>query len=950
MRRLLIVLLFISGSFSSISAQVVRSYSLEVSCKSRSYNSTQSILEFKWPYRSPNASAQNVYRKSKGAYQWGSVYKAIGANDSTFKDTILTGKAYEYMFEKINGPDGWAVYGYCYSAHRFPVVSSRGTILLIVDSTHKTFLSNSLRTYRNDLIGDGWKTIVKYFSPSTTVAQIKSYIYNTYSADPSNVKSVVLIGNLAVPYSGNFSQYGTWPPDGHVSIPGYGPSHEGAWPTDIYYGDMVNPVWTDSLVTNTLGVRPANHNVPNDGKFDVTDMNNIIQLQVGRIDLSDMSSFKNDVPDTGNVERELLKRYFTKNHSFRHKLVNIRERCLWDIDNAGGFPDVLTGGFFNEHFPTNAYTNMAPLIADTVTYKLDYRTTLNNNDYLWSFGFGFGSYTNCSGVSSTAQLAATSQSIKSVFSGFMGSFFGDWDTANSFLRAPLAAKGNVLNTFWSGRPHWFFHHMGLGETIGYSTMRTQNNNDSSYGYAYPLYPTTAYSMYSVHSSLMGDPTVRMQPVATAQNFRVVQDSCNNRFKLKWSASTDTAVHTYYIYRAKHIDSTFTNIGSTSNLSWVDNTPLTGTNVYMLRGSKLQVSGSGSYFNLSQGLFDTVSTLDFSTPLVNAGRDTNICLNQSVKIGQHNNNNASTTYLWTPGAYTVDTVTVQATSNGSRILVATDTLSGCIKRDTMLITTIALPATESISNLSNFCSDTVVWSSSNNNGSSYRYEWTFSGGFPADSTGFGLISPGQILYGTAGTYTTTLLVRDTTTGCASRNTGNVSVICVGLPVEWADLQCRRVGESAEISFNINEYETIKELHVEVLNQAGEWYRIETMIPSSNGHFTSNIANALQFVGVRLIADKFDGSQDELDNCFWDNDGIHLQVYPNPVNDELNIDFKINNALNGTIEVFNALGQPIYSNIFNFSNGHIKIDCSEWSNGLYTVVINTGKKIYSQQFVK
>jgi hypothetical protein len=948
LRRFSLVLLIVFSHYSPLSAQAVRAYSIEVSCKSRTLNSSQSILEFKWPSRSPAASAQNVYRKGKDRYEWGSVYKSIGTNDSTFKDTISTGMAYEYMFEKIDGPDGWAIYGYSYSGHRFPMVSNRGTILVLIDSTHRTFLSNELRTYRNDLIGDGWKTVVNYFSPSTTVAQIKSYIYSTYSADPNNVKSVVLIGNLAVPYSGNFSQYGTWPPDGHVSIPGYGPSHEGAWPTDIYYGDMVKPVWKDSAVTNTLGVRPANHNVPNDGKFDVTDMENIIQLQVGRIDLSEMSAFKLDVPDTGNVERELLKRYFTKNHSFKHKLVNIRERCLWDIDNA--FPVIITGGFFNEHFPSNAYRNMSTLIADTVTYNLDYRSTLNSQDYLWSFGFGFGSYNNCSGVASTAQLANTSQSIRSVFSGFMGSFFGDWDTANSFLRAPLAAKGNTLNTFWSGRPHWFFHHMGLGESIGYSTLRTQNNNDSSYGYAFPLYPTTAFSMYSVHSSLMGDPTVRMQPFATARNFRVVQDSCNNRFKLKWSASLDTAVHTYYIYRARHIDSAFTNIGNSSGLSYVDNSPLTGTNVYMLRALKLQVSGSGTYFNLGQGLFDTVSTTEYSTPNVNAGRDTTVCRNQTVKIGIRRNNNIHTRYLWTPGAYTSDTVSVSIPSTGSRILVATDTMSGCIKRDTIQINTIALPANELISNTSNFCSDTVTWSSSTNNGSSFRYEWSFAGGNPNDTVGFGLNAPGQILYGSAGTYTTTLLVRDTSTGCASNNTGTVSVICVGLPVDWADLQCKRVGENAEISYNINEYETIKDLHIEVLTADNEWYRIETIKLNNNGRYTSNIANSAKFMALRLVADYYNGETDELDNCFWDLEGIMMLVYPNPVSSELHIDFKSNNFLPSSVAVFNGLGQPVYTSQFNFSNGQLTINSSDWSHGLYTVVINTGKKIYSQQFVK
>ncbi len=946
---LLILLVF--GLNESVFSQAVRGYSLEVTCKSRTYNSSQSILDFKWQYRSPTATDQNVYRKTKGRYDWGSVYKVIGATDSTFSDTITTGTAFEYMFEKIGGPDGWATYGYTYSGHMFPAVTNRGTILLIIDSTHKNFLSNELRTYRNDLIGDGWKTIVKYFSPSTTVSQIKSYIYNTYNSDPTNIKSVVLIGDLAVPYSGDYSQYGAWPPDGHVSISGYGPSHEGAWPTDIYYADMLNATWSDASVNNTLGVRPANHNVPSDGKFDVTDMLNIVQLQVGRIDLSQMDAFKYDVPDSNNVERELLKRYFTKNHNFRHKVVSIRERCLWDIDNAGGFPDILTGGFFNEHFPTNSYRNMAPLISDTVTFKLDYRSTLNSNDYLWSFGFGFGSYTSCSGIGNTWNMAATNQSIKSVFSGFMGSFFGDWDTANSFLRSPLAAKGNVLNTFWSGRPHWFFHHMGLGETIGYSTLRTQNNFDSalSGAFSYPLYPTTAFSMYQVHSSLLGDPTIRLKPIDPADNFRVVQDSCNNRFKLKWTASTDTGVHTYYIFRAKHIDSTFTQIGTTSNLYYVDNSPLTGNNVYMLRGLKLETSFSGTYYNLSEGVFDTVSTADFSTPIANAGVDTTICLNQALKIGVHANNNIHTTYLWNPSSYTRDTVTILA-SSGNRILIATDTMSGCIKRDTMTITTIALPATELISSTSNFCNDTVSWSSTSNNGIGYRYEWSFSGGNPNDTLGFGLINPGQILYGTAGTYGTLLLVRDTATGCASRNTGSVTVICSSLPVEWANLQCQKNGSNVDISFNIFDYEKYNFIHIECYTSEGNWHRVNTIKVNSNGNFEYQIQNSDLYTGVRLQAVLNNGSNDELDNCFWDINSIQMLIYPNPMNSELHIDFKSNVVLPSEVSIYNSLGQPVYINKYNFSNGNLLLDGTQWAPGVYTVVINNGKKVYSKQFVK
>src|SRR5690606_7224662 len=94
---------------------------------------------------------------------------------------------------------------------------------------------------------------------------------------------------------------------------------------------------------------------------------------------------------------------------------------------------------FDEHFAGNAYRNMAPLISDTVCFNLNYLSTLNSSSYQWSFGFGAGSYTNASGVATTAQLANPAQEVRSVFTGLFGSYFGDWDNSNNFLRAPLAA-------------------------------------------------------------------------------------------------------------------------------------------------------------------------------------------------------------------------------------------------------------------------------------------------------------------------------------------------------------------------------------------------------------------------------------------------------------------------------------------------------------------------------
>lgn len=939
-----------------IKSQTTRNYSIEISCKSRTLDSTRSILEFKWPKRTPTTTAYYLYKKGKDRYDWGASFRTLASADSSFNDTILTGTAYEYMVEKYFGPDGYPTYGFIYAGHRLPAKTDRGKILLIADSTHKTFLTNAIRTYRNDLIGDGWQTELKWFSPLTTVSEIKSYIVSMYNADPANVKSIVLIGDLAVPYSGDFSKNTAyWPPDGHVSISGYGPSHEGAWPTDIYYGSINNTPWTDASVNNTDGVRPANRNVPSDGKFDVTVLQELVTLEVGRIDLSGMTAFKYNVPDSGNVERELLMRYFTKNHDFRHKNVDIKERCLVD-DNIG----LLTGGTYNEQFAGNAYRNMSALISDSVTKNntsiYDYRTTLKTNDYLWSFGFGTGSYVNCSNVASTVQLADTAQYIKSVFSGFMGSFFGDWDTSNNLLRAPLAAKGNVLNTFWCGRPNWYFHHMGLGETIGYSTIRTQNNYDSFwsalYGQALALYPNMAYFPFEIHPSLMGDPSVRMQPVYPASNFTAVQDSCNTqKFKLTWTTSTDTAVHTYYIYRSKHIDSAFQLLATTSQTIYRDNSPLTGTNVYMVRASKLQTSGSGTYFNLSQGLFDTISTASYRTPLVNAGNDTLVCRNQVVKIGENVNNSFATTYLWTPGNYATDTVSISVTANLNHIVTVTDVETGCNKMDTVSLSTIALPVSETISASTQTCSDTVGWSSTNNNGINYEYSWTFPSGSIIDTSGFGLVSPGTITYGSTGSFTAGLIVRDTASGCSNGFIGNVDILCVGLSVNWADLKCNKLGESTEISFNIIDYQQIESVVIEGLSLENQYIKIGELKITKDGRYNYIIENSSNYRGIRISSRKIDGNLEELDICIWSSEKGQILVYPNPVESIFKVVFEdafLN--INSSVVIYNSMGIEMFNFNHNFENGELEINCEDWLKGIYTIVIQNEKSVKTTQFIR
>ncbi len=932
---ILTILIGLSCSIQ-LKSQAIRNYTIEISCKSKYYNSSNSILDFKWRNRTPTASSQIVYRKSKNTLSWGSAFRNLSNTDTSFSDTIPTGLQYEYMVEKTDGPYSFSypVYGYITAGHQVPAISARGKILLIIDSTHRAFLDTSLRVLRNDLIGDGWIPVVKYFSPSTTVSQIKSYILSTYKSDPTNVKSLLLIGDLAVPYAGDFHENRTYPPDGHTSVNTPGASHEGAWPADCYYGDVLtDSLWTDSIVSNSSGSRSANNNAIGDGKFDNTLIPYLITLQVGRLDLSDMSSFSLS-------ERELLKQYLKRDHDYRNRVYSVKERCLLD--------DVFGTALVPEDFANNAYRNMAPLINDTCTKAKDYLKTLDTADYMWSFGYGYGGYNYNSAIGYTADIASASQNIKSVFSGFFGSYFIDWDNSNNFLRAPLASKGYVLNTFAVGRPHWFFHHMGMGDPIGFSTMMSQNNFDTSN--ASLLYPSLGYSYWNIHPALMGDPTIRMQMVDPAKNFAVNQDGCSHNFKLKWQASIDTAVHTYFIYRSKDIDSSFSLLSSTSQLTFIDSFPLNGNNVYMIRDMKLQLSGSGTYYNLGQGVFASINTNNYFKPNIYAGRDSTFCKNQSIKLGR-TNSNSNTIYNWSPNTSTKDTTTFIPKTSANYILTATDTMSICIVKDTVQLT-LQGPVSETITqSMQNSCKDSTNFSSTLRNGNGFNYAWVFPSGNPASVSGTGYSNPGLVNYLSTGSFINTLIITDTINGCKHIDSSLINVSCLqALPVDNFLFSCDFTkNDLYRISFYTYEIQDYEYYIIEGLTKDNKWNSIVKLDGQKLQSFETSIDNHV-YIGVKLSGRLLKGIDQQLDYCEGSESWDAYNIYPNPAQTELNLDIFSNKNKSNVYRIYNSMGQEITVPIKIMGSNTIRFDIDEIVSGNYILVIYSGDTIKTYKFIK
>src|SRR6185295_10099117 len=191
---------------------------------------------------------------------WGGGTALAGTATSYADTSAVAGLAYEYQVVKNAG--SYTGYGYIQAGINVPLVESRGKVVLIVDNTYASGLAAELTRLQQDLAGDGWTVLRHDVARNDAVVNVKNLIKADYDADPANVKAVFLFGHVPVPYSGLLN------PDGH-------PDHYGAWPADVYYGDM-DGNWTDNSVnyTQTVNTDPADAarltNVPGDGKFDQT--------------------------------------------------------------------------------------------------------------------------------------------------------------------------------------------------------------------------------------------------------------------------------------------------------------------------------------------------------------------------------------------------------------------------------------------------------------------------------------------------------------------------------------------------------------------------------------------------------------------------------------------------------------------------------------------------------
>jgi hypothetical protein len=80
----------------------------------------------------------------------------------------------------------------------------------------------------------------------------------------------------------------------------------------------------------------------------------------------------------------------------------------------------------------------------------------------------------------------------------------------------------------------------------------------------------------------------------------------------------------------------------------------------------------------------------------------------------------------------------------------------------------------------------------------------------------------------------------------------------------------------------------------------------------------------------------------------NTGNNINIFPNPANDEIQV---ISNQLSvNSIEVYNLLGERIYSSPITDNRSQVTINIADFSRGVYVLEIKTEKEVMMKKFVK
>lgn len=368
----------------------------------------------------------------------------------------------------------------------------------------------------------------------------------------------------------------------------------------------------------------------------------------------------------------------------------------------------------------------------------------------------------------------------------------------------------------------------------------------------------------------------------------------------------------------------------------------------------------------------------SQPTANAGIDRNLCVGTSVQIGS--STNVANTYTWSPttglnNAFAANPTTA-ATANISYNVLVTNTNTGCSKRDTVMITSLARPAkpafnavapgntgiqcqgTSVLLNASPTGAASVIWyrnsaalytkdpnfdatiSAANTTTDFYKIRSIGSNGClsvfsdsvavwikPAPVPVITLASPATL----SNNLVTIPCVQGVTSG-----TANLSAPTAMNAYTWQQLV---TGSYTDVGTNMNYAANVS------TTANNKTYRVIVTYPNACNRASTNY-------NVRILTSC---KQDEAkggDLILNDETNTEMIVYPNPTKDQVNVSIYDTQANEGKLMLYNALGQMVMNQNVSLENyrAALVLDMQHYAVGVYTLIFETENKQYIQKVVK
>ncbi len=544
-----------------------------------------------------NDRPYEIHRKGPHDISWSGPVGSIALGWSTWTDTnVVAGQEYEYRLyggtrQGGSYPDTH-LYGYIRAGIAVDMTGSRGRVIVLVDSNVVQRLPEAFARYKQDLAGDGWTvhTIETpkgqgwggYAGTGNLHIPIRDQVITLYNAHPGEVKHVVLLGNVPGVRTGlNYAG-----PDGH--------GNKAAFGADCYYAD-VDGTWTDTGSNSYTG---ALANIAGDGRFDQTrvpaDDPEFFEMGFGRIDM----------PFAAESPLLALSNYLDKLHRYKHAVPDFRPGRRAMI-RVGGFDNVSETGWNSAPALVGLENTGAVSFGGTLNYSLDFDQMYTEafGPFLFHFKGNAGPNRGVGG--------------KAVFWTGCQSGWGYWYESDSMAKA-LAEDSFTLSYTWSvWGLRYFYHRMGLGDVAGDMMKTSINNrgwhhNDGLYRIDSGYWPNGEDTGVFFMNHL-GDPMLRLFMFPPPSGL-AAEDLGPAGVRLAWTASEDPDVIGYHVYRAANADGPFTKLtpAPSAATTYTDAATTSGTHVYMVRAVKLEATGSGTFYNASQGVFRAIN-LDAAPP-------------------------------------------------------------------------------------------------------------------------------------------------------------------------------------------------------------------------------------------------------------------------------------------------------------------------------------------------